>query len=46
MPYVMLSRCLPELEEIERGNTCLQLLDWFQANRTEIEVRFKEAVGE
>ena len=46
MPYVMLSRCLPELEEIERGNTCLQLLDWFQANRTEIEVRFKEAVDE
>ncbi|MXZ11366.1 MAG: phosphotransferase [Gemmatimonadetes bacterium] len=46
MPYVMLSRCLPELEEIERGNTCLQLLDWFQANRTDIEVRFKEAVGE
>lgn len=46
MPYVMLSRCLPELEEIERGNTCLQLLDWFQANRTDIEVRFEEAVGE
>ena len=46
LPYVMLSRCLPELEEIERGNICLQLLDWFQANRTEIEVRFKEAVGE
>ena len=46
MPYVMLSRCLPELEEIERGNTCLQLLDWFQANRTEIETRFKEAVDE
>jgi hypothetical protein len=46
MPYVMLSRCLPELEEIEQGNTNLQLLDWFQANRTEIEARFKEAVGE
>ena len=44
--YVMLARCLPELEEIEGGNASLELVDWFQAHRTEIEVRISESIDE
>ena len=44
--YVMLARCLPELEEIKGGTASLELLDWFYAHRTEIEIGIMSIGGQ
>ena len=44
--YVMLARCLPELEEIEGGTASLELMDWFYAHRTEIEIGIMSIGGQ
>ena len=44
--YVMLARCLPELEEIKGETASLELLDWFYAHRTEIEIGIMSIGGQ
>jgi Ser/Thr protein kinase RdoA (MazF antagonist) len=46
IPYAMLTCCLPEVEAIDGGSANLDLMDWYFANRSQIESRIQRVVAQ